>query len=115
MSVDTNTQVQNDESAETTTFQIEDYFENATYSPYGVIKVVNRILADLGIEKELPGPMGYTYCKKGYIRTSDAAKKVVPSDAAIEWTSKYLAKLTVKLQTTVVESEEVPEMTEPMF
>jgi hypothetical protein len=75
---------------------ITEYFTQETYSPYGVIKVVNEILKDAEVDKVLPGPMGYTYCKKGYIKTTDEAKKVVSREAAIEWTEKYLTKMTTK-------------------
>jgi hypothetical protein len=90
------------------TMEIAEYFEKETYSPYGLIKVVNKVLEDLGIDKVLPGPMGYTYCKKGYIATIDDAKKVVAAEDAIEWTEKYITKLTTKA-VKVVETEAVEE------
>ena len=91
---DTNTEV---------TFEITEYFEE-TMSPYKLIRSVNQVLADLGIEKELPGPMGYTYCKKGYITTVPGSNnKLVTREAAIEWAEKYLAKLMTKMSKVVEE------------
>jgi hypothetical protein len=85
------------------TFEIEAYFADEM-SGYGLIKAVNKILADLGIDKELPGPMGYTYLKKGYIKPLADNNKRCTKAAAIEWTEKYLAKLVAKTNT---ETEEV--------
>lgn len=92
---------------------IAEYFTAETYSPYGVIKHVNKVLKDLGIDKVLPGPMGYTYCKKGYIATIDTEKKVVTREAAIEWTEKYVGRLAAKMVLmSEKETEEVEETTE---
>jgi hypothetical protein len=95
-------------AAEATTTSLEpamillsDYFTAEQYSPYGMCKVVNEVLRDLGIEKVLPGPMFYTYTKKGYIPCTD--KKVARQDAIV-WTEGYLTKL-VKKVTKVVEVE----------
>jgi len=103
----------NTDTTTDTTVTVSEYFSVETMSPYGLIKTVNKILADLQIDKTLPGPMGYTYCKKGYIPTIDDAKKVVHRDDAIEWTEKYLAKLVTKITTVTEETVEV-EMTEPL-
>ena len=99
------------EEVESTEKAIVDYFTAETYSPYGMMKVVNEILRDAGVSKVLPGPMFYTYCKKGYITTVEGsnAKTVKASDAAL-WTEEYLIKLVKKAtvkNTVVVEDEYV--------
>lgn len=92
--------------SEATTLEISTFFTAETYSPYGMCKVVNEILRDMGIDKVLPGPMFYTYTKKGYI-TTIAPKKVAKGDA-IEWTEGYLTKLVGKMTKAVeVESPKV--------
>ena len=89
---------------------VGDFFTAETYSPYGVIKAVNAVLKALEIEKVLPGPMGYTYCKKGYIATVPGSNaKLVTRAAAIEWTEKYLGKLAAK---QTMQAEIVEEVTE---
>jgi hypothetical protein len=76
---------------------IEDFFTEGTYSPYGVIQVVNKILKAAEVDKVLPGPMGYTYCKKGYIKTIEGSdQKKVTRSAAIEWAEKYITKMATK-------------------
>jgi osmotically-inducible protein OsmY len=93
---------------------ITEYFTTPTYSPYGMMKVVNKILSDLGIDKVLPGPMFYTYTKKGYIKSYVVGGKVtISAESATEWTEKYLTKLVKKVQ-VVEEVEEEVEMTEPL-
>jgi hypothetical protein len=95
---------------ENTSTSLETYFSLETYGPYKMRTVVNNILKDLGIEKELPGPMFYTYCNKGYIKTLDEAKRIVSRDAAIEWTESYLTKLVAKIEKVqVVEVDEEAE------
>jgi len=70
--------------------EIANYFTASTYSPYGMCKIVNKILHDIDSEiKELPAPMFYTYVKKGFIPSEN---KVVTREHAIEWTVKYLTK-----------------------
>jgi hypothetical protein len=73
---------------------LESFFEEEIYSPYGLIQVVNRVLKAAEVDKVLPGPMGYTYCKKGYIKTIEGSNnKKVTRAHAIEWTEKYLTKM----------------------
>src|SRR5689334_8774382 len=70
--------------------EIANYFVNATYSPYGMCKIVNKILHDIDADlKELPAPMFYTYVKKGFIPSEN---KLVSRDDAIVWVVKYLTK-----------------------
>jgi hypothetical protein len=80
----------------TTEIAIADYFTADEYSPYGLCKVVNKILVAVGLDKELPPQMFYLYAKHGtksqapgYIQTVD--KKVL-KDEAIRWTEQYLVK-----------------------
>jgi hypothetical protein len=78
---------------------IETFFEADEYTPFGLMKVVNNILAAAEIDKVLPGPMFYTYTMKGFIPTIDDNRgpgRKVSKEAAIEWTSKYLAKQVTK-------------------
>jgi len=84
----------------TETFEIEAYFPNASYTGYGLIKQTNLVLADLGIDKVLPGPMGYTYLKKGYVTGSKDVKSCSGTEAA-SWASKYVAKLVAKVTESV--------------
>lgn len=72
------------------------YFEAETYSPYALAKVVNKILSDAQIEKQLPPQMFYQYTSKGRIATINderGSKRQVAREDAIEWTEKYLSKL----------------------
>ena len=52
-------------------------------SPYGLAKVVG-----------VPGPMIYTYLKKGYIKHSlnELGKKVISESDANEWITEYFEK-----------------------
>lgn len=102
----------NTDTMTATEFSVTSFVTKGTYSPYGVIKVANEVLAALEIDKVLPGPMGYTYCKKGYIATIDEAKKVVARADAIEWIEKYVTKLVAKAQIVEEVTEEAAEMTE---
>ena len=95
---------------ETTATSVSDFFTAETYGPYAMRTVVNKVLKELGIEKELPGPMFYTYCNKGYIKTLDEAKRIVSRESAIEWTESYLTKLVAKIEKVqVVEVDEEAE------
>jgi hypothetical protein len=104
------TEITNTVSEET--FQIADFFADEM-SPFGMRTSVNKILKAIGVDKELPGPMFYTYTKKGYIKTVAGSdnKRVAKSDA-IEWTEAYLTKLAIRMQkeaTKVVTVNEVQE------
>lgn len=69
---------------------IEDLLTEEFYSPYKLAGAVNKILANIGIEKVLPPQMFYTYVKKGYIKADD--NKRITREDAITWTEKYIAK-----------------------
>jgi hypothetical protein len=105
-------------SEQTTTLNIRSLFAD-TVTGYGVIKGTNEALNALGLStpsgKPLPGPMGYTYLRKGYIVPGVKGIKSCTGDQAAEWASKYIAKLVAKAaaSTTPEEAEEV-EMTEAM-
>lgn len=75
--------------------------ENTTVSPYQAAKLVNAILVEVGL-KEIPPQMMYNYTKKGYIPSVD--KKIKVEDLH-EWTTKYLAKKGIVLDTEETESE----------
>ena len=82
--------------ASTLSLNIESNFVEETYSPYGLNKVVNAILATIAFENEekakvLPPQMFYNYTKKGFIK-SDENKKIAREEC-IRWTTKYLVKL----------------------
>jgi hypothetical protein len=73
-----------------TTVEIAELFTEDVYRPLGLRKVVNQVLKGIDPEaKELPGPMFYTYCNKGYIPNED---RNIKREDAIAWTEKYLAK-----------------------
>jgi hypothetical protein len=90
-----------DEQATTTEINIRDFFGD-TVTGYGLIKGTNKALASLGVEKVLPGPMGYTYLKKGYVVEGVKDIKSCTGDQAAEWASKYIAKLVLKAQSVPV-------------
>lgn len=74
-----------------------------TVSPYAAAKLVNAVLVEVGL-KEIPPQMMYNYVKKGYIPSVD--KKINVSDLH-EWTTKYLAKKGITLETP--ETDENPD------
>ena len=69
------------------------YFQDAM-NPYQCIRDVNKLLADLGVEKPLPNAMGYTYFKQGYITTVPGSNgKLATREAVVGWlVEKYLPK-----------------------
>ena len=69
--------------------KLQELFTN-NMTPYQMCRIVNRILADVGIEKVLPAPMFYTYVKKGYI-PSNKNGRVNAAPAAV-WTEAYILK-----------------------
>lgn len=69
-------------------FQVEDETE---ITPYLARTLVNKALAELEIDKELPGPMFYTYVKKGYIGGIKDAKRTTRKAVAV-WFEGYLVK-----------------------
>jgi len=80
---------------------------NTTYSPYQATKVVNGWIADLGVEKELPPQMLYTYVGKGYIKSfvgEDGKKKVTNEDLKNWFDNKYAPKNLFKKDETVTET-----------
>jgi hypothetical protein len=104
----TNTETQTNSQDETNT--VDEYFTAETYGPYGMRKVVNVILRDLGVDKVLPGPMFYTYAKKGYIPTvAGSEAKVILREDAVAWTEAYLTKLVGRLTKASVQEASVPE------
>lgn len=75
------------------TREIADFFTEATYTPWGMSKVVNNILAAIGAEKVLPPQMFYTYANKGMLfNKKNVDKKVILQHQAIAWTERYIAK-----------------------
>lgn len=78
------------------TLDVASKFTQELYSPYGLHKVVNGILAEVAkenheIAKVLPPQMFYNYAKKQFIK-NDEAKKITKEEC-IRWTTKYLTKL----------------------
>lgn len=71
---------------------IQNYISTPTVTGYGLIKVLNNVLADLDETiKPLPTPMGYTYLKKGYVTGTKNVKSCTRDEAAA-WIEKYLTK-----------------------
>jgi hypothetical protein len=73
---------------EETEVTLADLFSEAPETfktPYAIRTFMNGILKSLGIDKELPGPMFYTYVKKGYIKS-------LSKEDVLEWAEKYIAK-----------------------
>ena len=76
------------------TFDVAEFFgtENAEQiTPYKAMRLVNAALAELGVDKELPGPMLYTYVQKGYIGGVKNAKRTTRKDVAA-WFEKYVTR-----------------------
>ena len=72
-----------------------------TYSPYKAPTLVNGWIKELGVEKELPPQMIYTYTKKGYIEsvTGEDGKRTVTEEALRTWFTKYANKNLIKVET----------------
>lgn len=70
---------------------IGSYFPEKSLTPYGLSKIVNLLLKEVGIEQTLPPQMFYNYSKKGYIK-KDASDGRISRDEALAWTEKYLTK-----------------------
>lgn len=89
---------------------VADYIKGDTVSGYGLIKATNEVLKEMGIEKVLPGPMGYTYIKKGYVDgVKGADRKSCSKESAVEWIEKYVSKLVAKSVQVETVTEEVTE------
>ena len=65
--------------------------QSTTITAYQLIKGLNKILSDLGVEKVLPTQMGYTYTKKGMVDGIKGTHNVT-QEAANTWYQKYLTK-----------------------
>jgi hypothetical protein len=61
-----------------------------TVSPYGAMKKVNAFLKSIGVEKELPGPMFYTYRNKKYIKSDEQGN--ISWTNLNAWFQKYAEK-----------------------
>lgn len=82
--------------AQTLNVEIAEKFAAELYSPYGLNKVVNSILADIALAnneaaKVLPPQMFYQYVAKGFIKAN--TEKKVSREECVRWTTKYLVKL----------------------
>jgi hypothetical protein len=73
-------------------------------TPYAAMRLVNRALAELGVDKELPGPMLYTYVKKGYIGGTKGAKRCT-RQAVATWFEKYVVRFLEVEEVDEVDSE----------
>jgi hypothetical protein len=60
------------------------------YTPYAAIKVVNGIIAAMGIERVLPPQMGYNYNRNGMLGAKGS--KSVTADELKAWAVKYITK-----------------------
>jgi len=83
------------ETTETTEFdfEISTFFTQAVYSPYGVCKVVNKIIVHMGFVKVLPPQMFYTYASKGMLfNKKNKDLKEITREQAIAWTERYVQK-----------------------
>jgi hypothetical protein len=70
-------------------------------TPYAAMRLVNSALAALEVDKELPGPMLYTYVKKGYIGGVKDAKRCT-RQAVATWFESYVVRF---LETEKTEAE----------
>ncbi|MGA2412775.1 MAG: hypothetical protein ABSG46_20625 [Candidatus Binataceae bacterium] len=50
---------------------IERTEESVTISPYRAAQLVNEMFRELGLTKQIPPQMIYTYVRKGYITATD--------------------------------------------
>lgn len=66
------------------------------HTGYGAARYINAKLKELGVEKELPPQMFYTYFKKGYIKTTinNEGRQVATTKELDEWFKKYNEKRT---------------------
>jgi hypothetical protein len=79
-------------------------------TPYAASKIVNATLKTEGLDKKVPPQMIYSYVSKGYIKSVDVdGKKRVTEETLQEWLVKYVAKLSNKVETEIVETEIVPD------
>jgi len=92
-----------------TDLTVEDYFpaDKPIYSPYGLCKVVNRVLGDvLDDPKPLPPQMFYTYAGKGMLgNKGNADRKVLTRGQAVAWTDNYVTKRVAKAKEAVEDAE----------
>jgi hypothetical protein len=86
---------------------VEDFFTETEYAPLALRKVVNQIRTIINPEvKDLPGPMFYTYARKGMLdgqKWPVGTSPRIQRDAAIAWTVKYLSKNMLTPATTEAE------------
>jgi hypothetical protein len=110
-------------SVEIISAALSDVFVKTVYKPLELRAVVNNFFKATGVEdndgetKELPGPMFYTYCKKGYIKsTSKAGKRggvtyEISQADAIEWFAKYaIANGYIEVPDVEIDDEMVEEL-----
>lgn len=60
-------------------------------TPYMACKLVNSAFKAMGIDRELPAPMFYTYVKNGYIGGVKNAKRCTRAHVAV-WFERYFIK-----------------------
>lgn len=70
---------------------VASFFTRPTYSPYGMAAPVNAVLKAIGIEKELPPQMFYTYAKNGALDGKKGSKSI-DRKAAVKWTEGYVTR-----------------------
>lgn len=69
-----------------------------TMTPYAASKMVNAQLKELGIDKELPPQMFYTYTRKNYIKSITVNNKIrITQDDLTTWFVGYVNKLQGKV------------------
>jgi hypothetical protein len=77
---------------ETVTFQdiLDELVTEATYSPYQVAGIVNKVYAIVGVTKVIPPQMMYIYNSKGYL--GEKGNKTVTQEQVLEFLNKKATK-----------------------
>lgn len=73
------------------TLNVETKLSDESYTPYKLAKLVNELLDEANIMKELPAQMFYTYAKKGMFG-NEKNTKIITREQAVSWVVKYFTK-----------------------
>jgi hypothetical protein len=69
--------------------------DNRIITPYGIAQRINAVLEGAGVDKVVPGPMMYTYAKKGYINGVKDTKRFTEAEAdafVLKYTGKWITE-----------------------
>jgi hypothetical protein len=75
---------------------VSSHLTEESYTPFGIISNLNKILKDMGVEKVLPPQMGYNYNKNGLIVKGKKGVKSYTKTEVVTWMVKYLTKNVTK-------------------